>query len=219
MKEYGQIRYIPSLAGNAFYLGMFVLLLSIQCVLGIQYRVWGYLFGMFGGLVLEILGYVARIRLHYDVFDENTFTTYVIGTTIGPAFFSASIYLCLGRIIPVFGNDLSPLKPRTITCAFVFADFISLLFQALGGSITATASTWNNHQKGIHIMIIGLATQVASMTIFIYLCGHFAWNVWMHPSRRNPDSTGLRGSFRFRSFLYGEALSRSPVVYDFELSG
>jgi len=204
VEEYGQIQYIPSLAGNAFYLGMFGVFLLCQCALGIRHRTWGFLVGMFGGLVLEILGYVARIQLHYDVFSQDKFTIYLIGTTIGPAFFSASIYLCLARIISVFGADLSPLKPRTITVSFVACDLISLILQSLGGAILAGAQTWNKHQKGLHIMIAGLASQVASMTVFIYFCCHFAWNVLKDPTKRNPNSKVLRSSFRFRGFLYGE---------------
>jgi hypothetical protein len=162
---------------------------------------------MFGGLVLEILGYVGRIQLHYNVFSQHKFVNYVIGTSIGPAFFSASIYLCLARIISVFGTDLSPLKPRTITCVFIFCDFTSILLQSLGGSIVANASTLDNHQLGIHIMIAGLASQVASMTIYVCLCLHFAWNVWKHPFKRNPNSERLRKSFKFQGFLYGESTS------------
>jgi len=199
--------YIPTLAGNAFFLGMFGLALLCQCILGIRYRTWGYLFGMFGGLVLEILGYVSRIQLHYNVFSQHKFANYVIGTSIGPAFFSASIYLCLARIISVFGTDLSPLKPRTITCVFILCDFTSILLQTLGGSITANASTLDSHQLGIHIMIAGLASQVASMAVYVCLCLHFAWNVWKDPFRRNRNSERLRKSFKFQGFLYGESAS------------
>jgi hypothetical protein len=204
VEEYGQMNYVPTLAGNALFLGLFGLALLCQCLLGIRYRTWGYLFGMFGGLVLEILGYIGRVQLHYNVFSQNKFVNYVIGTSIGPAFFSASIYLCLARIISVFGTDLSPLKPRTITCVFIFCDFISILLQSLGGSITASADTWDNHQLGIHIMIAGLASQVASMTVYVSLCLRFAWNVWKDPSKRNPNSEDLRESLKFRAFLYGE---------------
>jgi hypothetical protein len=207
VKEYGQMSYIPTLAGNAFFLGVFGFALLCQCILGIRYRTWGYLFGMFGGLVLEILGYVSRIQLHYNVFSQHKFANYVIGTSIGPAFFSASIYLCLARIISVFGTDLSPLKPRTITCVFIFCDFTSILLQTLGGSITANANTLNSHQLGIHIMIAGLASQVASMTVYVCLCLHFAWNVWKDPLRRNPNSEYLRKSLKFQGFLYGEPTS------------
>ena len=201
------MRYIPTLAGNVFFLALFGLALLWQCILAIRYRTWGYLFGMFGGLVLEILGYVGRVQLHYNVFSEPKFVNYLIGTSIGPAFFSASIYLCLARIISVFGTHLSPLKPRTITCIFIFCDFVSILLQTLGGSITGSATTLDKHQLGIHIMIAGLASQVASMTIYVCLCLQFAWNVWKNPSIRNPNTKQLRESWKFQGFLYGKPTS------------
>jgi RTA1 like protein len=205
VEEYGQIRYIPTFDGNALYLALFSAFLIAQLWMGIKHRTWTYLVGMFGGLVLEILGYVARIQLYYDVFDQNVFTTYLIGTTIGPAFFSASIYLCLARIIPVYGGDLTPLSARTITISFVSCDIVSLVLQAIGGAMTAIADTDSSMQTGINIMIAGLASQVASMTIFVYLCLQFAWNIRQNPSKRNPDGMELIGSRRFRIFLYCES--------------
>ena len=201
VEKYGQIRYIPSFDGNALYLALFCIFLICQLWMGIKHRTWGYLLGMFGGLVLEILGYVARLQLHYDVFDQEVFTTYLIGTTIGPAFFSASIYLCLARIIPVYESSLMPLSPRNITIAFVCSDVVSLLLQAVGGAMTAIAHTDSSMQTGINIMIAGLASQVASTTVFVYLCLHFAWNLRRNPSRRNVKNIDLRGSRRFRIFL------------------
>ena len=202
VKEYGQLEYIPSLAGNVFYLSIFALSLLGQCILGIRYRTWGYMFGMFGGLALEILGYIARIQLHYDVFSQQKFTNYVIGTTIAPAFFAMSIYLCLARIIFVYGNDLSPLRPYIITITFVCCDVVSILLQAIGGSTTATANTLKQHNNGVHITIAGLVSQVVSMTVFVYLCSHFAWKVWKHPHRVNVGHETLRNSSWFRGFLW-----------------
>jgi hypothetical protein len=183
-------------------------------VLFIRYRTWGYLAGMFGGLALEIVGYVARVQLHFDVFDQNTFTIYFIGTTIGPAFFSASIYLSLARIIPVFGADLMPFAARTITFAFMFCDFVSLLLQAIGGAMTATASTPDTLQTGINIMIAGLASQVASMSVFVFLCLHFSWNIRKSPTRVNTNSKDLRSSSKFQRFL----ISKSPTRVGFPIS-
>ena len=203
--------YIPTLAGNAFFLAVFRFALLCQCILAIRYRTWGYLVGMFCGLFLEIFGYVSRVQLHYNVFSESKFTNYVIGTSVGPAFFSASIYLCLARIISVFGTHLSPLKPRTITCVFIFCDFVSILLQSLGGSITASATTLSKHDLGIHIMIAGLASQVASMTVYVCLCLQLAWNVWKNPSRRNPNTEKLRESWKFQAFLYGEPTAKKPT--------
>src|SRR6266516_2387068 len=87
---FGQLRYIPSLAGNVFYLALFAVALLLQIGLGIHYRTWGYL----------------------------------VGLTIGPALFSAAIYLCLARIIAVYGNNLSWLSPKFITCLFIACDLV-----------------------------------------------------------------------------------------------
>lgn len=149
-----------------------------------------------------------------DVFDQNTFTIYFIGTTIGPAFFSASIYLSLARIIPVFGADLMPFAARTITFAFMFCDFVSLLLQAIGGAMTATASTPDTLQTGINIMIAGLASQVASMSVFVFLCLHFSWNIRKSPTRVNTNSKDLRSSSKFQRFL----ISKSPTRVGFPIS-
>lgn len=68
------IYYVPSLAGNAFYAGIFGLFLLAQCILGIRFRTWGYLAGLLGGLVLEVIGYVGRLQLHNNPFK---FTPYL----------------------------------------------------------------------------------------------------------------------------------------------
>lgn len=55
----------PSLGGNVFYLCCHAFLLLPQVFLGVRYKTWGFLFGMFSGHVLEIIGYTARVRMHY----------------------------------------------------------------------------------------------------------------------------------------------------------
>jgi hypothetical protein len=62
----------PSLGGNVFFLACHAALLPIQIFFGIRYKTWGYLFSMFSGLLLEVIGYVARVQWH---FGENTFLT------------------------------------------------------------------------------------------------------------------------------------------------
>jgi membrane-bound metal-dependent hydrolase YbcI (DUF457 family) len=68
-------QYIPSLAGNALYAGIFGLLLAFQIFFGWRARTWGFLGGMFGGLVLEIIGYVGRIQMHSNPFTDSPFLT------------------------------------------------------------------------------------------------------------------------------------------------
>merc|ERR1711939_1173666 len=45
------------------------------------------------GLVLEVIGYIGRILLHNDPFNDDNFLMYLVTLTIAPALLSASIYL------------------------------------------------------------------------------------------------------------------------------
>lgn len=213
LEEYGQIHYIPTLAGNASYLGIFALLFILQAGIGMCYKTWGYMAGMLGGLALEIVGYAGRIRLHYNIFDDDNFIIYLVGVTIGPALIAAAIYLCLGRIIVVYSVDLSMLKPKWITLIFIACDLISLVLQAAGGAITSTADDEDGNQLGIDIMIAGLASQVASLTIFTAICMHFAWKVFNSQGQLDPRFGRLRSSRHFKGMLFGTlpAFPRSPV--------
>ena len=207
VEEYGQLRYIPSLGGNAFYLSLFSLGAVLQVFLGTYYRTWGFLISMAGGLALEILGYIYRIKLHFDDFDNNSFIIYLVGLTIGPAFFSAAIYLSLTRIIALYGTAVSWLKPRNITILFIGSDFLSLCLQAAGGALASLANTPSEGQTGVNLMIAGLATQVAGTTIFCILCAQLMYTIHKNPHKVNPNSHEQRKTFRFRSFLFGKHLN------------
>ena len=67
------LSYLPSLPGNALYAALFSLLLVAQIGLGIRYRIWGFLCGMLGGIILEMLGYVFRIMMHSNPFTQGPF--------------------------------------------------------------------------------------------------------------------------------------------------
>ena len=67
------IQYQPSYGANGFFLALFIILLVAQVFLGIRYRTWGFLVGMFAGLVLECIGYGGRIKLHQNPFIEQNF--------------------------------------------------------------------------------------------------------------------------------------------------
>jgi hypothetical protein len=71
--EYGFVHYDPSLGGNAFFLAVFALILLIQVGQCIKYRTWSFSGSMFGGLVLEIVGYLGRVQMHFNPFLSNPF--------------------------------------------------------------------------------------------------------------------------------------------------
>ena len=73
------IGYIPTLAGNSLFLGLFGLALILQVFLGIRFKTWGFLLGMVLGLLLEILGYLGRVELHNNPFSADWFKMYAPG--------------------------------------------------------------------------------------------------------------------------------------------
>ncbi|KIW77111.1 hypothetical protein Z517_09557 [Fonsecaea pedrosoi CBS 271.37] len=212
VEDYGRLRYIPSLAGNAFYLGVFSLACLAQAFLGVWHRTWGFMFGMLGGIGLEILGYAYRVRLHYDDFNNDYFIIYLVGLTIGPALFSGAIYICLARIIAVYGPRLSVLSPRAITVIFVGCDFFSLVLQAAGGALTALDISLSLDQIGVDLLIAGLASQVASTTAFCGVCLQIMFSVHRRPDLVNRNSSALRKSLKFKLFLSAIAISTLAIL-------
>ncbi|KAI4125612.1 MAG: hypothetical protein LQ341_006960 [Variospora aurantia] len=209
------VDYVPSLGGNLFYLTFFAILLLLQLAFGYQYRTWSFTGSMFGGLVLEIIGYVARVQMHYNPFESDPFLMYVVIHTFpfpggpvekiqrsAPCFITAAIYLSLSRIILVYGESLARFKPRTYTVIFICCDVFSLVLQAIGGALADTADTESAQQTGIDIMIAGLSFQVVSLTVFMALCADYAWAV----SRKGG---GLKSSVRsLRTRLPGFPVGR-----------
>lgn len=71
--HFAEVQYVPTLVGNALFLAFFGLFLLSHGVLAIVYRTWSYNFAMACGLVLEVIGYVARLKMHENPFKANPF--------------------------------------------------------------------------------------------------------------------------------------------------
>ncbi|KAJ5241212.1 RTA1-domain-containing protein [Penicillium citrinum] len=206
--EWAYINYRPNLAANILFLAIFALFLVSHLVIGAWYRTWTYMIAMSFGLVGEVVGYVGRVMMHDNPFSFNAFLVYLICLTIAPAFFTAAIYICLGRIVIVYGEDISRIRPRTYTIIFVTCDIIALILQAAGGAITSMASDDQQSLKdtGVNIMIAGLGFQVASLTLFIVLASEFALRVRKAPEdMRNPFLGTIRSGWKWKVFLFGLA--------------
>ncbi|KAK9489874.1 RTA1 like protein-domain-containing protein [Lipomyces doorenjongii] len=204
--------YVPTLAGNAFFAGWFGLVIVLQILLAVKYRTWGYFIAMFGGVFLEIMGYIGRIQMHFNPFTSPPYLLYLICLTIAPAFLGAAVYLCLSRIVVVYGEHLSRFKPRTYTLVFITCDFISLCLQGAGGGIAATANTQNGTNLGKNIMLAGLIFQVFATILFMTACAEFAWNLRKAgPDAHEPTHAMLRSSWKFRLFLWGLGVAISCI--------
>lgn len=209
---FGQLKYRPNLVGNIILCAIFAIGILVQFALAIRYRTWGYLAAMVGACGLEVVGYVGRIFLYNDIFDSNNFILYLVGCTIGPAFFSAGIYLCLSRIILIYGRAACRINPKWLVIFFVGFDMVSLVLQAAGGAIASMADTQDQNDLGVNIMIAGLATQVVGTSIFTFVCGLLAFFIMKRQQMLNADTYTLRRSLKFKLFLAGIAISTILIL-------
>jgi hypothetical protein len=105
--------YRLNLAANAFFLAFFTLSLPVYIAIWIFTRKGLWFTGfMVLGLIAEIVGYVGRLISWQNQWSWNGFITQIVCLTIGPAFFSAAIYLCLGRIVIIYGRKNSRIPPK-----------------------------------------------------------------------------------------------------------
>ena len=95
------------------------------------------------GLTSEALGYIARVLINTNPFYRPYFLWYLICLTIGPVYIAAAIYLCLGRIVVIYGENISQIRPRSYTLFFMGCDVVSLAVQAVGGGLAASAPLTN----------------------------------------------------------------------------
>ena len=132
--------------------------------------------------------------------------------TIAPAFITASIYLCLGRLVVVYGSGISRFSPKFYTITFITCDIISLLLQAAGGALAASQDASHPSDTGVNIMIAGLAFQVVSLTLFIVLGLEFAFRARKaRESDLDYKFIGLRRRTLFRLFPYALAIATTTV--------
>lgn len=150
--------------------------------------------------------------MNISPFDGNNFIIYLVGLTIGPAFYSAAIYLSISRIITMFGETFSWFKPRTVTLAFIGFDVVSLILQSAGGAIASMAEDGDKKTSdlGVNIMIAGLAVQVAATTAFVGVCIQLALAIKRHPEKLDYQYATYRKTLKFKLFLWGKSRTCDP---------
>ena len=76
-------------------------------------------------------------------------------------------------MILYYGADVARFSTKFYTLAFVLSDILALILQAAGGALATVAKTLESKDRGVDIMIAGLAWQVFSLVVFVVLCLDF----------------------------------------------
>lgn len=113
------------------------------------------------GCLAECIGYVGRIMMSNNPYDDLGFKIQIVLLIFAPAFLAAGIYLTLKHVVIQFGEEWSRLSPNWYTYVFIACDVSSLVLQSAGGAMAATADPGENTGDiGTSIMVAGIIWQV-----------------------------------------------------------
>ena len=119
----------PSVFGNILFLGILSITAVRQLCLGMRYKTGLICVPMLLGVGCEGLGYIAQVLLNHDPLMKALLPLYLICLVLGLAFVAAAIYLCYGRIMVVYGEEISRLRVVTFVLLFMGSDVLILVVQ------------------------------------------------------------------------------------------
>lgn len=124
--------------------------------------------------IAEIIGWGGRLASSHKPFDINFFLIQISTTILAPTFLTAGLYTVLGTIIKQLGSQYSRLAPQAYLIAFITADAVALIVQAVGGA-KASIAFQNGHSPnpGGHVMLIGIVLQLVGILFYIALATEF----------------------------------------------
>ncbi|KAN0070076.1 RTA1 domain containing protein [Elaphomyces granulatus] len=166
--------YVPSLTLGAVFCTLFTLSLVAHIVQLIWKRTWWCLvFAL--GCVVELMGWAGRTWSSHCPYASTPFLMQISTLIIAPTFFTAGIYILLGRFIALLGRGSSVLSPALYLWIFCTCDLISLVIQAIGGGLASIASNQadGDTKPGTNIMVAGIIIQLVAITVFAFLALDF----------------------------------------------
>ncbi|GAA5897240.1 hypothetical protein JCM8208_003766 [Rhodotorula glutinis] len=185
--------YTPSATWAIVAIVIFALSSAFHLYQTVKSRRWWYFAVVLGG-ALQVFGWVERYMA-----SQNIMVGYVIQLavlTIAPTFFSAAIYALFSMTAAVQDPSLLPRwSPRGYFKTFTIIDFVTLVVQAAGGALAATAGGNLLFEIGCDIMLAGIILQLVTTIIFLVVFGlYFRRLAVVHPDRhvlRLGTRTGL----------------------------
>lgn len=179
---------------NALFAAIFGVLFFAHLSMSVFSNYWYHGSMFFLGSGLEFAGYVARCLSAGHESNINPFLCQIIVLTIAPAFVMAGVYYVLGKLLVFHGHHFLSLQPNWFSYIFISCDVISLVIQAVGGGLAATALlNGDSSDPGTHVMVGGIAFQVLSMSLFIAVYTQFVFKIYF---RSSPEV-----HFSFRTFF------------------
>ncbi|KAF4546735.1 RTA-like protein [Lasiodiplodia theobromae] len=232
--------YNPSTALAIVFIALFANTTMFHLWQLLRRRTWYFIPFVIGG-IFETVGYLGRFISSRQTPDWKTWPYVMQSLTLllAPAFFAASIYMVLGRIIRLTdGSAHSPIRVNWLTKIFVLGDVISFLGQSAGGGMLAKADTHNDVKWGERIIIGGLCVQLLFFGLFMIVAAIFHIRISRVPTARVGELTVpwrrflvvlyvasvlimVRSVFRVVEYIQGSdgyLMSKEMFIYIFDAS-
>ncbi|CZR69513.1 related to protein RTA1 [Phialocephala subalpina] len=186
-EPYKLYHYNPSFNAAVAFIALFALTTLLHVIQMLKSRSWYFIPFVIGG-IFESLGYTGRAinSKESPKWKTGPYIMQSLLLLLAPAFFAATIYMILGRIITLTGGESrSVIKVTWLTKIFVSGDVLSFLTQSGGGAILSRAKTSSRQKLGSWIITAGLGIQVFFFGLFILCAVVFHQRMANHPSRRS----------------------------------
>ena len=176
-----------------------IVLFAISCVVHIvqlvHYRAW-YFIPLTLACFLETIGYIFRsLSSKNDPYNLIWFVVQYFLIVVAPVFISASIYICLNRLIAwakLSGHKARNwwLGPKLILWGFVTVDIFTTILQVTGAALIGSFES-SQHDPAIanNILLAGLAIQSFSFTIFLIVLMLFRITLARDPNVQSTASS------------------------------
>ncbi|CZS96838.1 related to RTA1 domain protein [Rhynchosporium graminicola] len=168
--------YVPSFAAGIAFCVVFAFSMFGHIFMAVKNRTWWQFIFVVGALG-ELIGWAGRTWSNKCPYQTTPFLIQICSLILAPAFFTAGIYVILGRLIVTLGRHTSPISPNMYLYIFCTVDVISLVIQAVGGGMASVAFQQDpigNTDTGTRIMVAGVLFQLSAIVVFSFL---FVWVV------------------------------------------
>jgi len=119
------------------------------------------------GCLAEAIGYGLRILSARKPDNLGLYVASILPILLAPIVIALGAYLTAAFLVKRLGRRVSLLSPKVFERAFVAADVVSFVVQAIGGSLFAKPNPTLEKIAKV-ILVVGLTIALVSFTIFLF---------------------------------------------------
>ncbi|KAI1393359.1 RTA1-domain-containing protein [Hypoxylon trugodes] len=171
--------YRPNKAAGLSFVAVFGLATVAHLVYFFWLRAWFFIPFILGG-VSEVFGYYGRALASDDPIKVGPFILQNLLLLTATPFLAATVYMSFGRVTRALeAQSYSFISIRWMTKIYVLIDFGCIASQLVGSVLPASGNA-DAIEKSRIILIAGLVTQLAALSLFIITIWHVYRRIQRH---------------------------------------